>query len=550
MNNVRTIYLDWYNGSFRATGGSQLAYQYDHLSNLVIFENAPKLDNYYLIVEMKETEDGDKRTLEAIQLAGPWWLVPNYYTQFAQNITFQICCKTADGDFEQHSAQFTGTVLPSQRHDGDALDIDVSVMFDLYKEWVSSVAMGAGTIVIDPLLTTTGAAADAKAAGDKIRENSTNLASIIERLDNLLTEVHTENFFNKADITPNAILNPFSGERIDYNGVFYSLIRYTEPGQYTFLVPAPIMGSDNARTVALFDASKNFVTYAVGTLSEYDAEQMVVTVTLSDASIAQGCKYFCVNGLMSAINTLMVVKADTYPSEYIPYGTYKTIEGLQIKTNQIIDLDIDPAENILRGKVLSLNGDSICAGAGFAGGYGKIIAEENGMTYENIGVGGGTVAYVNANVHCISRTISNMRSDADYVILDGGGNDADANLPLGTLTTGYTESLDDTTFAGAFEQMLKTAIERFKGKKIGYIFIHKCSWQFDSRIPNSYYGVAKSACEKWGIPYIDLNTEAPPLAYIESLRTAYTANGDGYHPNEAGYKAFYVPKITAWMKTL
>ena len=102
----------------------------------------------------------------------------------------------------------------------------------------------------------------------------------------------------------------------------------------------------------------------------------------------------------------------------------------------------------------------------------------------------------------------------------------------------------------AVETMLKAAIARFPTKKIGYIFIYKCVYLFDSRVENSYYDAAKKCCEKWGIPYCDLNTQTLPLNYIEALRTAYTANGDGYHPNEQGYKLFYVPKITAWLKTL
>lgn len=99
--------------------------------------------------------------------------------------------------------------------------------------------------------------------------------------------------------------------------------------------------------------------------------------------------------------------------------------------------------------------------------------------------------------------------------------------------------------------MLKSAIARFPEAKIGYIFIHKCVASFDSRVANSYYGIAKACCEKWGIPYCDLNTQTPPLGHISALAQAYTVNGgDGIHPNEDGYRLFYVPKITAWLKTL
>ena len=208
--------------------------------------------------------------------------------------------------------------------------------------------------------------------------------------------------------------------------------------------------------------------------------------------------------------------------------------------------------NPLSGKIATFTGDSICAGAGYLGGYARIIGLENDMIVENVGVSDGTVVKW-MNKFCISESIADMRSDADYVILEGGGNDSEWGtqfIPLGKITDGYTATLDMNTFAGAFETMLKSAIEKYPTAKIGYIFIHKCVENFDSRTTESYYNVAKAACEKWGIPYCDLNTETPPLGYIDELKTEYTMNGDGIHPNEQGYKLFYVPKITAWMKTL
>ena len=366
-----------------------------------------------------------------------------------------------------------------------------------------------------------------------------------EIVDDIFTETATGNLFNKDDAITGSYINQYTGEIVEYSGVFHEFIEF-EAGTYTFLAQQGVFGG-NAYVVPIFDENRNMVSYTEGAHTEIDNATSIVTVTLSSQA-ASTAKYFSINGTTDILNTLMVVKGTQYPTEYIPYGTYKTIDGLQISKSQIIDLDDET--NPLKGKIISLNGDSIAAGAGYQGGYGKIIAEENGMTYENVAVGGGTMAYVGSNVHCISRTISNMRADADYVILDGGGNDADSGVPLGALTTGYTATLDDTTFAGAFEQMLKTAIARFPNKKIGYVFIHKCAYLFSSSVKDSYYDIAKAACEKWGIPYCDLNTQIPPLNYIDALKTAYTSNGDGYHPNEQGYRLFYVPKITAWMKTL
>lgn len=221
-----------------------------------------------------------------------------------------------------------------------------------------------------------------------------------------------------------------------------------------------------------------------------------------------------------------------------------------LKTGELVTGTGGNMSNPLSGKILAVTGDSIAAGAGTGGtGYGEMIATANNMTIQNISEGGATITPAQGSF-CISTSISSLRSDADYVLLEGGGNDAGRIYTLGTLTSGYTDTLDTSTFAGAFENMLKSALTRFPEAKIGYIFIHKTFDRFDSRTTGSYYNVAKAACEKWGIPYCDLNVLCPPLGYIDALSLAYTDDNDGIHPNADGYALFYVPKITAWMKTL
>lgn len=244
-------------------------------------------------------------------------------------------------------------------------------------------------------------------------------------------------------------------------------------------------------------------------------------------------------------NTFMVCEQSKFTTTYIPFNAM---------SDDFIDyLSTYYETNPLKGKVISFNGDSICYGAGSSGGYGKIIADKNKMIYENIAVSGATIKAEtysdNIPKHWICRTVNNMRADADYAIFEGGVNDGKGNL--GVLSVGYEAELDDTTFYGAFESMLKQARERFKGKKIGYIFAHKCTESFSSSGDeyNPYYA-AKKCLEKWGVSYLDLNTECPPLAFIPSLKEMYTHNGDGWHPNDLGYRTYYVPKIEAWLKTL
>lgn len=212
-------------------------------------------------------------------------------------------------------------------------------------------------------------------------------------------------------------------------------------------------------------------------------------------------------------------------------------------------------QNPLYGKKVSFNGDSICAGAGFTGGYGKIIAERNNMTYQNIAHGGATITaetYSGSTgnaLHWICRTISQMDAESDYAIVEGGVNDPNYVTNMGSLSEGFNAVLDDTTYYGAFESMLKQLVTRFAGKKVGYIAIPKVSSNFDSRSDaDTCYHIALECCEKWGVPVCDLNTCVPPLGYIDALSDTYTT--DGTHPNEAGYKAYYCDQIEAWMKNL
>ena len=246
---------------------------------------------------------------------------------------------------------------------------------------------------------------------------------------------------------------------------------------------------------------------------------------------------------IDGVTKINLLNTDIESSADIPIGKYgylKTGE-LVLGTGEI------SMSNPLNGKIATFTGDSICYGASYTGGYAGIIGTENNMTVQNLGENGRCIADYDNNTG-IWASIADMRSDADYIILEGGLNDAGYNVPVGTITSGYSDSLDTSTFAGAFETMLKAAINKFPGKKIGYIIVPKSTPNFDSRTPNSHYAMAKSCCEKWGVPICDLNILVPPIRYIADLAEVYLT--DDIHPSEDGYRDYYVPKITAWMKSL
>ena len=224
----------------------------------------------------------------------------------------------------------------------------------------------------------------------------------------------------------------------------------------------------------------------------------------------------------------------------------------------IYDINGMPVSD-LTGKTLYIAGDSIAYGEGCAGGYGKLVAEKCGMTFVNEAVSGATLApditdNVNGGTRACIRTIvteSSALADADYLLLEGGVNDAWNSAPVGTLTDGFDTAFDATTMTGSLETMLDYLAKNHSGKRIGFVFPHAGMF---SATGFGWYETYKpaiiAALKKWGVPYLDIAESAPPIgAYgVSGLKELYTA--DGTHPNEAGYNRFYVDQIANFLKGL
>ena len=254
---------------------------------------------------------------------------------------------------------------------------------------------------------------------------------------------------------------------------------------------------------------------------------------------------------------------------------------------------IDAVLNPLFGKKLACEGASIMAGnESYRGGYAKMVALDNDMELVNNAVGGGTVAtgtYSSGSTarHWVSGSIESLPEGYDYYIFDGAANDIDVHVPFGTpvdvdyygdynLQTGTRDtaallaSLDRTTFSGAFEYCCIVLATKYGAAKHGYIIPHRkragakqvhsaCGGAVD---PDLHYPTwrttwldlwkpfIKATLAKWGIACLDLEEIVPPLGLIDSLKSAYTVDGDGTHPTEDAYRLFYKGAVEAWLRTL
>jgi len=232
-------------------------------------------------------------------------------------------------------------------------------------------------------------------------------------------------------------------------------------------------------------------------------------------------------------------------------------------------------------KTILWNGDSICAGSSAHGNWASRIAEKHAMTYRNYAVGGGTIAEndplrKNGKIrHSVSATLELMFEEypnADYIILEGGTNDADllgnaakGDQPnrLGTVDPhDFGGSYDRSTFSGALESIFYRATKYWMDKKIGFIVAQKmlaCPLSvYENR--RVYFDRAVEICIKWGIPYLDLwngcylNPALPHMHHKEKSAEENIAENTGYysdgqHLTARGYDVT-ADRIEAWLKTL
>lgn len=260
-----------------------------------------------------------------------------------------------------------------------------------------------------------------------------------------------------------------------------------------------------------------------------------------------------------------IFEESAWPTDmYIPYDN----------SDKLIGVGLEYAEsakyNPLFGKSAMWNGDSICAADNDSlGGWPGRIAVANGMMFKNYGISGGTVAENTTASHSVSATLVTMIlefPDADYVIIEGGTNDADilGDTGIGTFdaddfTDTYINALDRNTFSGALESIFYRLVTQMKGKHIGYLIPQKMGHtEVLVTRRRQYFDRAKAIAQKWGIPVLDLWNDLYfnwrlSAHWDQTMTTAENEEAgnlyvDGQHLTTKGYE-IQSPIIAEWMQT-
>ena len=242
----------------------------------------------------------------------------------------------------------------------------------------------------------------------------------------------------------------------------------------------------------------------------------------------------------------------------------------------------------LYGKKVVFTGDSICAGISDetgVRGWAQRIGEKYAMDWSNKGVSGGTITnriMLPSSPFCIADT--DFGESPDYIILEGGTNDADLigcqkdangnylkgddgylipNESHGTVSkVNYGSTPFNTdTFCGAVEYLFERVTSDYAGAKIGFIIAPKMGGWADGRkynytaensVRRRYFETVIALCKKWGIPYIDLWNGCYLNPMVEGHNwgdNPFYKNNDMQHLTARGYD-YITPMIAGWMETL
>lgn len=407
---------------------------------------------------------------------------------------------------------------------------------------------------------------------ENIEKDIENLEGGISVMNDKITKntgIYTaRNMIDKNAVSPGYLYN---GEL--RNNTAYAVTDYIEVQQnvkYVFSFLLGFYGGTNYyHALAAYNSNFEYVGNKADAGVIWDGEPIasgqydgigVISITNPDI------KYIRVTLRADQVSEAMMVVGDTYPEKYQEYGytlnnTFRLNDTEKAEVAKMLLGSTSP----LNGKTAVFDGDSICdASADSLGGWAGRISANNAMQYHNYAVGGGTIVSIDGK-YCIGGNIDTIHSaypSLDYLILEGGTNDADrlGETGLGTFSaTDYGGNYDTATFSGAFETLLYKAVSYYPTAKIGYIVAQKMGRNGGDAIRRAYFDRAVELCQKWGIPYIDLwhgshlNTAIvshwnPALSKEENV-AAGSLYSDGQHLTSIGYEVI-TPKIEAWMKTL
>ena len=227
-------------------------------------------------------------------------------------------------------------------------------------------------------------------------------------------------------------------------------------------------------------------------------------------------------------------------------GTYTDFYLYVISDN---GTSINPINETLKGKTVYGFGDSLVYGHYSKVGMLDMLCDNEGMIYKKYAVNG---AKITGQWEILKQIILGDTEQPDFVIFDGGTNDAFTSSPIGEFSEEYTSQGYDT-FIGAFDTVCNNIRVKYPNAKIIYVSPHKMPTS-SFEIQKTIHDMALKVCDKYSISVVDIYSQGQINTNIETMKNEWsyntegaTSGGNGTHLTGEGYYKFYAPMIKAKM---
>lgn len=292
---------------------------------------------------------------------------------------------------------------------------------------------------------------------------------------------------------------------------------------------------------------KNNTVYHIDATADFTAGTLQLKITDSDGAEVVNVA----NASITAHNLAKMVSC----SYYCGASATQTVDNFQLYGSN------NAGEFPLAGKTIVAFGDSIVAGHKYtAASFVNFVAEKEGMTVlQKNAVNGATIMDANYSGGRILTQIQNTgNSTPDYVIFDGGTNDAEYLTKHTDVQIGDATSTDEATFAGSFRATIQKLKEKYPNAKLVYVAVHKLGSR-ETTMQENLRKVELAICEELGVTVSDVYTSGLDTTDA-NMKNTYTfdnttsagvpgTNGSGTHPNFAAIEKYYVPTVSATLRT-
>lgn len=209
------------------------------------------------------------------------------------------------------------------------------------------------------------------------------------------------------------------------------------------------------------------------------------------------------------------------------------------------------------GKRLAVFGDSIMFGSGNHGvGVGEFLRDKYGFGLYKYCIGGARVGYYEGKSWMVDQVKQAVKDGIrpDIILFDGFTNDCyktdgeHFDVPLGK--RGGAKPLEEITkadnFSVCFESIVKAFSDIFPGAAVVFVRPHRMGRREDGA-QRDYGDRAAEICRDYGVTVADIYGKSGLDTFDPSMRDAFTCDsygwgrGDATHPNEEGYRRFYLP---------